>query len=562
MAEPFTWLKTSPSRRASVIDEINASSQPGTRFYAMVATSTLIASLGLIANSAAVVIGAMLVAPLMTPIFGIALALVRGDGHLLKRAIQAEVIGVLLSVVMSASFGMLPLALQVTPEMLARTEPNLLDLLVAVLAGFAGTYAMIDERLSPALPGVAIATAIVPPLANAGLCLALGAYEGAAGSFLLFLANFLSILLVASAVFICAGMSPLFKWTTTGDVMRRFGLAAAGFIMMAVLLTYSLIGIVQARRLEQSIRKVLVQQLSQMHDTSLYNMIHELEDGKVYVLATVFTPKVISPEDVLDIQQELSSEVEHETELIVRSIIASDISPTGSTSQVTAQNLDGIFLREQMTSKELKIRTAERIFREKFHQHPGLKLIDVEVGQVPRGPVIVATVEGVRDLSKEEISEMEEAIRDRLQDDHIHLIVQSTKKNLFDSRGQIAYGWTRLGPLTPEKERIMDRINDAVMEKFKDFPSVFPYNVNYMFSEDSLHVVIEAGGIRIMTPGELASLEKAISEKAGLEVKVSIRFRAETVVTGDGYSSFREFAIEDFAEREKKMLRDFYDEID
>ena len=562
MAERFTWLKVSPSRKATVIDEITAGSQPGIRFYAMVATSTLIASLGLIANSAAVVIGAMLVAPLMTPIFGIALSLVRGDGNLLRRAIQAEVIGVILSVLMSASFGLLPLALQVTPEMLARTEPNLLDLLVAILAGFAGTYAMIDERLSPALPGVAIATAIVPPLANAGLCLALGAYEGAAGSFLLFLANFLSILLIASAVFMAAGMSPLFPWTTTGDVMRRFGLAAAGFIMMAVLLTYSLIGIVQARRLEQSIRKVLVQQLSQMHDTSLYNMVHELEEGKVYVLATVFTPKVISPEDVLDIQRELSSEVEHETELIVRSIIASDISPTGSTSQVTAQNLDGIFLRDQMTSQELKIRTAERIFREKFHRHPGLKLIDVEVGQVPRGPVIVATVEGVRDLDKEEIREMEELIRERLQDPHIHLIVQSTRKNIFDRRGHIAYGWTHLGPLTPEKERIMDRIDSAVNEKFNDYPSLFPYSVHYRFSEDFLHVVIEAGGIRIMTPGELALLEKAISEKAGLEVKVSIRFRAETVITGDGYSSFREFAIEDFAEREKKMLRDFYDEID
>jgi uncharacterized membrane protein len=81
---------------------------------------------------------------------------------------------------------MFPLPLQVTPERLSRTEPNLMDLLVAVLAGVAGTYALIGARLSPALPGVAIATAIVPPLANSGLCLAMGAYQGAWGSFLLF----------------------------------------------------------------------------------------------------------------------------------------------------------------------------------------------------------------------------------------------------------------------------------------------------------------------------------------------------------------------------------------
>ncbi|TNF52568.1 DUF389 domain-containing protein [bacterium] len=562
MAERFVWLKVSASRKATIIDEVNAGSQPGIRFYTMVVASTLIASLGLIANSAAVVIGAMLVAPLMTPIFGIALALVRADANLLRRAIQAEVIGVLLSIGMSASFGLLPLALEVTPEMLARTEPNLLDLLVAVLAGFAGTYAMIDERLSPALPGVAIATAIVPPLANAGLCLALGAYEGAIGSFLLFLANFLSILLIASAIYMSAGMSYLFKWTTTKDVIQRFGPAAVCFVVMAVLLTYSLIGIVKARQLEQSIKKVLVEELSQMHDTSLYNMIHELEEDKVYVLATVFTPKVLSPEAVLDIQQKLISEVNYDTELIVRSLIASDISPTGSTSQVTAQNLDGIFLRQEMTPKELKIRTTEQVFREKLQRHPGLKLIDVEVGQLPWEIVIMASIEGVRSMYKEEIIEIEKIIQDRLQDPSIHLIVQLTKKNLFDSRGQIAYGWTYIGPMTPEKEQIMDRINNAVVEKFKDIPSVFPYNIHYRFSDDSLQIIIEAGGVRIMPPDELALLEKAISEQAGQEVEVSIRFRAETIVTRDGYSSFREVATEDFKKIEKEMFRDFYDEID
>ena len=92
--------------------------------------------------------------------------------------------------------------------MLLRVRPTLLDLFVAVLAGFAGAYAMIDEKVSPALPGVAIAVAIIPPLSNTGICLSLGYYSGAFGSFMLFFANFLSILLVASATFIAAGMSP------------------------------------------------------------------------------------------------------------------------------------------------------------------------------------------------------------------------------------------------------------------------------------------------------------------------------------------------------------------
>ena len=189
--------------------DISEGSEPGVRFYIMVAVSTGIACYGLMANSTAVVIGAMLVAPLMTPIFGMSLALVRGDTRLLGRAVQAEVVGVATSVAMGVLLGWSVGDFQATPEMLARTQPNLFDLLVAVLSGFAGAYAMIDEKISPALPGVAIATAIVPPLANSGLCFSIGEFKGGMGSFFLFFANFLSILLVASATFTASGMAKI-----------------------------------------------------------------------------------------------------------------------------------------------------------------------------------------------------------------------------------------------------------------------------------------------------------------------------------------------------------------
>ena len=210
MAWRIKWLRISPERLPVILDEINYGSEPAGRYYALVATSALIATFGLIANSVAVIIGAMVVAPLMTPIFGLALALVRADSKLLGRALQALTVGVVVAVGVSALFGSLPLALEITPEMLARTRPNLLDLLVAVLAGFAGAYAMIDEHLSPTLPGVAIAVAVVPPLANTGLCLAVGAYMGMSGSFLLFLANVLSILLVSAGPALVSLLWPAF----------------------------------------------------------------------------------------------------------------------------------------------------------------------------------------------------------------------------------------------------------------------------------------------------------------------------------------------------------------
>ena len=184
------WHKFSISeeRQQIVVKEISEGSEPEMRFYIMVAVSTMIASFGLITNSTAVIIGAMLVAPLMTPIFGIALALIRSDTVLFGRALKAEIAGVAAAIAMGLILGLLYPALEPTPEMIARTEPQLFDLLVAVFSGFAGAYALMDEKISPALPGVAIATAIVPPLAHTALCFSVGQYIAGIGSFLLFFA--------------------------------------------------------------------------------------------------------------------------------------------------------------------------------------------------------------------------------------------------------------------------------------------------------------------------------------------------------------------------------------
>ena len=240
-------------RFETVHSEISDGSEPGPRFYILVAVSTLIACFGLIANSTAVVIGAMLVAPLMTPIFGMSLALVRGETHLFGRAVQAEIVGVATSVAMGVVLGLILGYFEPTPEMLSRTKPNLLDLLVAILAGFAGAYALVDVKISPALPGVAISTAIVPPLANTGLCLSLGEVSGGMGSFLLFLANFLSILLIASATFIASGMAKIYgEQPSRREYLRRFGIAIVSFVIIAGFLTGALFSSIKERHIKQS----------------------------------------------------------------------------------------------------------------------------------------------------------------------------------------------------------------------------------------------------------------------------------------------------------------------
>ncbi|MEW6388338.1 MAG: DUF389 domain-containing protein [Thermodesulfobacteriota bacterium] len=551
MAWQLDWIKTSPERAEQVIREIGIGSEPALRFYAMVATSTLIASFGLIANSTAVIIGAMLVAPLMTPIFGIALALVRGDPSLLGRAVWAEVMGVILALCISAFFGFLPLAVEVTPEMLSRTQPNLLDLLVAVLAGFAGAYALVDEHLSPALPGVAIATAIVPPLANAGLCLALGAYLGAMGSFLLFLANFLSILLVASATFIAAGMAPKFELSLKGELGRRFGVAAFGFVVVAVLLTNALVGIVKNRYLSNSINRLITQEFSQLPTTNLVKMIYQISEGKLYVLATVRTPKVISPKRVEVIQRALAEQLQWPTELIVRSVLAKDVSATGSTSLVTAENLDGSFLGGKVNPDVLKVQKAEQALREAIVARPELELADVDLLYFPRGPVILATIRGPRVLIPSEISAFEKVIQERLNDPGILLLARCLTSTEVDKDGRVLYGWSHFGDPTPEKKKLMEEIEKAVRGELGNYSDIFPINVDAAPKEDYWGVRVEAVGPRVVSARDVARLERAISRRVHQPVKIYLWSRAEAMVTSDGYSSLEDFTRQRLEEREE-----------
>jgi uncharacterized hydrophobic protein (TIGR00271 family) len=145
-------IEISREQRVQVTELVTRGSNPRPTFFFFVAVSTFIAAFGLLMDSTAVVIGAMLVAPLMTPILGLGLALVQGNSALLGHALRAEVIGVLVAIAASLLVGLSIPYFEATPEMWSRTQPNLLDLLVALFAGIAGAYALVDEKLSPAVP--------------------------------------------------------------------------------------------------------------------------------------------------------------------------------------------------------------------------------------------------------------------------------------------------------------------------------------------------------------------------------------------------------------------------
>ena len=178
------------------------------KFIVLLVLASCIATYGLLGDSVAVVIGAMIVAPLMLPIMGLAFSVSVGD----QRAIGNTLVVSLLGIVTAVAVGFLltlPIAQVTKPEaiqqIMIRTAPHLLDLMAALMTGLAGAFALARKDVSDTLPGVAIAVSLVPPLANAGILFAAGEPGLASGSLLLFGTNYVAILLTGALVFAVMG---------------------------------------------------------------------------------------------------------------------------------------------------------------------------------------------------------------------------------------------------------------------------------------------------------------------------------------------------------------------
>lgn len=246
--------------RAEIYARIRRGARPEMSFFILIGLSAMIAALGLIVSSPAVVIGAMLVAPLMSPIIGTGLAIVMGDTRFLKLTLGAVSRGALLAIAVGFVAGLFAIGRPPSSEILARTQPTLFDLGIAVFSGMAAAYALSFSQAAGALPGVAIAAALVPPLATVGITLAVGlgqlvlghSAEGSEnlgfslGALLLFTTNFIAISTAAAMVFFILGFRPTPSQKARREVQRRSARLAI-VLLIAVTATLGIISYVLAR---------------------------------------------------------------------------------------------------------------------------------------------------------------------------------------------------------------------------------------------------------------------------------------------------------------------------
>lgn len=280
VVEPLT-----PRQKEHVLKDLTLASQPGFDYFLLTVLSATIATLGLITDSAAVIIGAMLVAPLMSPILGVSVASITGDQKLFRDASFAIILGatlaVLLAWILSATAEALPFRIlaELPGEVLARTRPTPFDLVIALAGGAAAAYALSQENLSAALPGVAIATALMPPLCTVGVGLAAGDWGVAGGAALLFITNLASIGFAGIMVFFVIGFRPPDSDIFAGRVPRSLLWAGGMVVLVSVPLVIYTFAFVQEAALGADIRTAVEAELAGIENASLVDVEFVLPPG-------------------------------------------------------------------------------------------------------------------------------------------------------------------------------------------------------------------------------------------------------------------------------------------
>lgn len=275
-------------------------------FFIMNALATVIASYGLLADNATSVIGAMIVATMVWKINGIGLALVEGDWALLRRAAAGFLSGTAMIIAISVFVGLIHHDVPLRHEVMSRTEPTLLDLSVAFFSGMAGAMAIISPRLSAALVGIAISTAIVPPMAAAGLLLARGSWHLAGEAGLLVFINIVAIQLATSIVLWLCGVAQLRRVDQTHrQVLIRNVVSISLVVLLGFILLAQLHVMVREAGFEARSQSVLADAVNARPDAHLAEVRFERLSGKVIVRAVVRAATALSAADVAAVQQSL-----------------------------------------------------------------------------------------------------------------------------------------------------------------------------------------------------------------------------------------------------------------
>ncbi|WP_228517733.1 DUF389 domain-containing protein [Aliidiomarina indica] len=279
--------------------QIRDSAQAHPHYLALMVLSSVVATLGLFLNSIAVVIGAMVLAPLMAPIVAVAMGLLRSERSLTITSLKTVAIGVGLGLFTSAVLAMIVPVREITPEIAARLQPTLLDLGVAIACGIAGAYAYARASVMRSLPGVAIAVALVPPLCVAGIGVGWGSWPMISGAGLLLLTNLFGIAGAAALTFLVLGYAPVQR--------ARKGLIVtfSSVAVIAIPLAFAFATIYQNYKIERYIANQPL--LVEGRIIELTNVEVSTRRNTIYISADSVSTQPLDETSMLELKQQLEN---------------------------------------------------------------------------------------------------------------------------------------------------------------------------------------------------------------------------------------------------------------
>lgn len=307
------WLEERPVKIAALNKILWLESVPSLSFFVMLSLSSVISTLGLLAGSTATVIGAMIIAPLMGPIIGMAYSLAIANRRLLKRAVMTLLWGTLATVVSALIITWLTQVKTINDEILLRAEPTFLDLGVGLAAGAAGAFTKSRKRVADAVPGVAIAVALVPPLSTIGIGLALGMTNIWSGAMLLFVTNLTAIIFSGIVIFL---------WQSYGTLeraQRGLTLSSIGLIVLGIPLGFSLRNFLIQSNTRQQISELIETQSLILSAAELQNLkVVSQSDYLRIELVISATPDSIKAEQIYALRDFLAETLNQPVMLSVR----------------------------------------------------------------------------------------------------------------------------------------------------------------------------------------------------------------------------------------------------
>ena len=304
----YLALKTEMVNHQAIIKDVASGVERSWVYYLMLLMSGLIALLGLLTNSVAVVIGAMLISPLMGPIISSGLALTIGDLPLARRAFRTIAVSVAMTIVVTAFFTLLSPLKEPTSEILARVRPNIYDLFIAVLSGIVGAVALCTKRnYLITATGVAVATAVIPPLSVAGYGLGTGQLMLGLGGFLLFFTNFVAIVLTSDLVFFIMGFRTSHVETIQYSQRTRLLIIGGLLTLISIPLVYTLVVDIRKVKAKKRIERVLKKHLNQEEVSRMTGYTYQARKDELQIRATVNTVKLLLQPVEKQIEQELQT---------------------------------------------------------------------------------------------------------------------------------------------------------------------------------------------------------------------------------------------------------------